>query len=537
MKEIVMKILDESVKVKEAFVKKNADRIVDAADRVAASIVSGHKILIFGNGGSAADAQHIAAEFINRFQIERRPLPAMALTTDTSVITSIANDYHFDEIFSKQIIALGRKDDMAIGISTSGNSPNVIRAIEAAREMDLFTIGFSGRGGKLAECADMVFAVESETTARIQETHITLGHILCDLIERILFPVPQQPVPQQPVPQPVPVPDIGLGQEGLGQGLRHGKMPFEPIDLAPLKTYSLSERESKVCADDFAYPWKIGGRFKDFLGSLPDILAATDIKAVIASIAAAVEERKTVMLAMGAHVIKVGLNPIVIDLMERGILTAVALNGAGIIHDFELAMTGMTSEDVAASLGDGTFGMARETGEFLSEAIRKAGRESLGLGHAVGLSLIEKNLPFMEKSILAAGARLGIPVTVHMAIGTDIIHIHPGFDPEAAGAASHRDFRIFASAVATLESGVYLNVGSAVLLPEVFLKALTLVRNLGHEVRHFTTVNMDFIRHYRPMTNVVTRPTLEGGKGYNLVGHHEIMLPLIAAGVIEASEK
>jgi len=309
---------------------------------------------------------------------------------------------------------------------------------------------------------------------------------------------------------------------------------FNPIDLTHLKTCSLSERKSKVSSDDFAIPFKKDSCFKDFLDSLPNILGAADLKEVISAIAAASKNHKTVMLAMGAHVIKVGLNPILIDLMTRGIIKSVAMNGAGIIHDFEIAMTGQTSEDVAASIGDGMFGMARETGEFLSHAIRNADTKSMGLGEAVGEAIIENRLPFADKSILAAGSRLGIPVTVHIAIGTDIIHTHPAFDPKAAGGASHRDFRTFASVLATLEHGVYLNVGSAVILPEVFLKAVTLVRNLGYSLKHFTTVNIDFIRHYRPMTNVVNRPTLEGGKGYNLIGHHEILLPLIAAGVIES---
>lgn len=188
MKQIILNILDESVKVKDAFIRNNIDLIIKAGDKMAACLASGHKILIFGNGGSAADAQHLAAEFVNRFRVERRPLAAMALTTDTSVITSIGNDYHFDEIFSKQVMALGQKDDIAIGISTSGSSGNVIKAMEAATEIGLLTIGFSGRGGRLVQCSDILFAVESETTARIQETHITLGHILCDLTERILFP-------------------------------------------------------------------------------------------------------------------------------------------------------------------------------------------------------------------------------------------------------------------------------------------------------------------------------------------------------------
>ncbi len=311
---------------------------------------------------------------------------------------------------------------------------------------------------------------------------------------------------------------------------------FKPIDTGRLKTYSISERKSKVSADDFAAPWRKGGSFAEFIDSLPDILAGTDVRTVISSISEAFLKKKTVFVGMGAHVIKVGLNPLIIDLMRRGIITAVAMNGAGIIHDSEIAMTGRTSEDVAASLGDGSFGMARETGEFLNGAIKRAERESLGLGEAVGKEIAEKDFPFRDKSILAAGAIFDIPVTVHVAIGTDIIHMHPGFDAGATGAATHRDFLTFASVVSTLNEGVYLNIGSSVILPEVFLKATTLARNLGHNIDTFTAVNMDFIRHYRPMTNVVGRPTAKGGKGINLTGHHEIMLPLIAAGVIEAVE-
>jgi hypothetical protein len=209
------------------------------------------------------------------------------------------------------------------------------------------------------------------------------------------------------------------------------------------------------------------------------------------------------------------------------------MNGAGIIHDLELATVGQTSEDVAAALGDGSFGMARETCAVLAEALAAAEKNATGLGGAVGRAILEKKLPLMDQSILAAGARLGIPVTVHVAIGTDIVHMHPGFDPARAGAATHHDFRLFAAIVSTLEQGVYLNVGSAVILPEIFLKATTLVRNLGHPLADITTVNLDFIKHYRPLTNVISRPTAKGGRGINLVGHHEILLPLIAAGVIE----
>ncbi|MEW6673003.1 MAG: hypothetical protein AB1427_14960 [Thermodesulfobacteriota bacterium] len=315
------------------------------------------------------------------------------------------------------------------------------------------------------------------------------------------------------------------------------KRPILPIDLNHIKTKPLAERKSLVKAGDAARPWRNGASFKDFLDSLPNILAGSQVRKVIAAMAAAAKSEKVIILGMGAHVIKVGLNPVVVDLMERGIVSAVAMNGAGIIHDFELAMTGRTSEDVSASLKDGAFGMATETGAFLCEAIQYAGHHEIGIGEAVGKSIIGNALPFAAKSILAAGARLDIPVTVHVAVGTDIIHMHPQFDPAAAGEATHRDFRTFAGMVAGLEGGVYLNVGSAVILPEIFLKAVSLARNLGYRLDSFTTVNMDFIAHYRPLTNVVRRPTAQGGQGVNLIGHHEILLPLIAAGVIEEIEK
>jgi hypothetical protein len=309
---------------------------------------------------------------------------------------------------------------------------------------------------------------------------------------------------------------------------------YTPIDLTDLKTYSLSDRKSKVSREAFARPWKAAGTFAEFLAGLPKILAAEDLLAVVDALVRSFQGGKTVLFGMGAHVIKVGLNPVVIDLMQRGVITGVAMNGAGIIHDLELALVGRTSEDVAAALGDGSFGMAKETGEFLSAAIDEARKSGLGLGEAVGRKIFEEGLPHADGSLLAEGFRLRIPVTVHVALGTDILHMHPRFDPAAAGAASHRDFRILARLVAGLEDGVYMNVGSAVILPEVFLKAVTLGRNLGHPIRNLTTVNLDFIRHYRPMTNVVCRPTADGGRGISIVGHHELLLPLIAAGVIEA---
>ncbi len=309
------------------------------------------------------------------------------------------------------------------------------------------------------------------------------------------------------------------------------KPEIAPIDLSRVRSYPLVERASKVDAVDFAGTWDCGGSLSDFLNRLPAVLAAAELKHAIAAVAEAGRAGKPVIFGMGAHVIKVGLGPIVIDLMARGIITGVAMNGAGIVHDTEVAMVGRTSEEVGEALANGAFGMAEETGSFLGRAVASG---SKGLGRSVGQAILDAGLPFVDKSILAAGRRLGLPVTVHVAVGTDIIHMHPGFDPARTGAASHLDFRILAAEVAGLEGGVYINAGSAVILPEVFLKALNLARNLGHRVERFTTVDLDFIRHYRPTQNVVTRPTARGGKGISLVGHHEIMIPLIAAGVIEA---
>jgi hypothetical protein len=272
---------------------------------------------------------------------------------------------------------------------------------------------------------------------------------------------------------------------------------------------------------------------KIFFQSLPDFLAARDFKEVVGRMVRAYQEGKPVILGMGAHPIKVGLNPLIIRLMERGIFQAVAMNGAGIIHDFEIAFAGQTSEDVSAEIGRGAFGMAEETGRMVNEAINDGWKKGWGIGRSVGEMIWRGKFAHRKMSITAAGARLEIPVTVHVAMGTDIIHMHPQARGEATGEGSHRDFRLFAGVVSRLEGGVYLNLGSAVILPEVFLKALTLVRNLGYGVKNFTTVNMDFIPHYRPLTNVVHRPTLAGGKGFHLTGHHEIMFPLLTAAILE----
>lgn len=307
---------------------------------------------------------------------------------------------------------------------------------------------------------------------------------------------------------------------------------MKKIDTSKIKTYSLKGRESKVRLKDFSRPLPKGSSFSDFFSSLPDILAAKQLKEVAAAIVQARRDGRPVMLGMGAHSIKVGLNPVIIDLMEKKILTSLSLNGAGVIHDFELAFIGQTSEDVDKEILSGAFGMADETGSMINRAICSAEADE-GIGTAVGRMIGQSDFPFRDRSLFAAGHRLGVPVTVHVAIGTDIIHMHPSFDGKATGAAAQNDFLTFCSLVADLEGGVYINLGSAVLLPEIFLKAVTLCRNTGAELRHFTTVNMDFVQHYRPNTNVVRRPTQGGGRGYAITGHHEIMLPLLAAAVID----
>ncbi len=308
---------------------------------------------------------------------------------------------------------------------------------------------------------------------------------------------------------------------------------FPPLELKNIKTYSLKDRPSKVSVNDFGRPWRYGGSLKDFFKGLPRILAAHDFNQVADKLARAVKEKRTVILAMGGHPIKVGLAPIIIDLIERGVISLLAVNGSVMVHDTEVALAGATSEDVAASINKGTFGMARETAELINAAALEAVQNDSGLGMALGLKLEAGHYPYANKSVFAAAARLNMPVTVHVALGTDIVHIHPQADGASLGQASLADFRLFCEAVATLEDGVFINLGSAVILPEVFLKAVSLARNLGHDLKGLTTVNMDFIRHYRPRVNVVERPTAQGGRGFNLIGHHELMFPLLAAALIE----
>ncbi|MFZ5875039.1 MAG: hypothetical protein ACOYXU_01400 [Nitrospirota bacterium] len=309
---------------------------------------------------------------------------------------------------------------------------------------------------------------------------------------------------------------------------------FPAVDFSRIKTYSTQSRPSKVRVADIAKPHRKGRSLARFLDTLPDILAARTLKAVINDITTASRAGRPVIVGMGAHPIKVGLNPILIDLMNRGVISCLAMNGAGIIHDLELALVGKTSEEVEAGIDDGSFGMARDTAELLNGAITRGAKQGIGLGQAVGDLIRRGKFPYKAMSLLATASRLNIPATVHVAIGTDIIHMHPSADGAAIGATSLEDFKRLTAVVAHLEGGVYLNLGSAVLLPEVFLKAVTIARNLGHHLANFTTVNMDFTQHYRPVTNVVRRPTQAGGRGYTLTGHHEIMFPLLVAGVIEA---
>jgi len=314
-------------------------------------------------------------------------------------------------------------------------------------------------------------------------------------------------------------------------------MKFDPLDFSQIRTYPVAERANKVNAESFARPHSEGGSLRGFLENLPDFLAVRDLRETVAAVAGAVRAKRPVVLMMGAHSIKVGLNPIFVAAMRGGILNAVAFNGAGAIHDFELCYQGETSEDVQRGLDDGSFGMVDETGRRMNAALADGVARGLGAGRALGEAALTANYPNLHLSILATGAELGIPVTAHIAIGTDIIHQHPTTNGAVLGEASYRDFQTFAAVCSQLEGGVVLNIGSAVIMPEVFLKALTIARNLGHKVERFTTATFDMTRHYRPTENVQRRPTKLGGQGFYLVGHHEIMIPLLFAAITEELKK
>jgi hypothetical protein len=317
------------------------------------------------------------------------------------------------------------------------------------------------------------------------------------------------------------------------------KYNLEPLDFDKLKTVSIHERGGKVKTADFARPYAKGSGVAGWLDSLPHILAGDSMRGVVEAIRAARQKRKPVIWGMGGHVVKCGLAPVFRNLMELGYVNAVTMNGAASIHDFEIAIAGHTSEDVEEVLPDGSFGSAEETGRQMNRAIIEGNAANLGMGEALGLSLQTLAKPeFSEFSILAEAYRRSIPVTVHVAIGTDTPHTHPAADAAAIGAATHRDFRLFASIAREMHhGGVYLNVGSAVVLPEVFLKAVSVVRNLGFPLSNFTTVNFDFLQHYRPKVNVVERPhARSGGHGYAITGHHELTIPLLAAILIETDQ-
>ncbi|MDD3982391.1 MAG: deoxyhypusine synthase family protein [Candidatus Omnitrophica bacterium] len=306
------------------------------------------------------------------------------------------------------------------------------------------------------------------------------------------------------------------------------------VDLSRVKTYSVKTRKSKVSAGDFAQPPRKGAGFRSFFSSLPNILRAADLRSAAEAAASAGRRKKAVIFMAGAHVIKCGLGPVIIELIKKRVISCVCLNGAGVIHDFEIALQGRTSEDVASGLAAGRFGMGRETAEFINNAVNAGASCRQGFGYAVGSRIRGKEFPHSRLSVLRGACDHGVPVCVHVAVGTDIIHQHPSFDPAAAGKASYADFLTLVKEIRGLNGGgVLLNFGSAVIMPEVFLKALNLARNLGSEVKDFTAVNFDMIHQYRPAQNIVCRPVLSGGKGYYIIGHHEIMLPLFAQAVVE----
>ncbi|MDP8229645.1 MAG: hypothetical protein P9L93_00920 [Candidatus Gorgyraea atricola] len=306
------------------------------------------------------------------------------------------------------------------------------------------------------------------------------------------------------------------------------------IDLAKLKTYPISKRKSKVRHQDFAKSPSKDASFSDFLKTLPNILAGNSFREVVDAIVSAHKKKKPVIVMMGSHVIKCGLNPVIIELIKKKVITAIALNGSGAIHDFEIALIGKTSEDVEVSLEDGSFGMVKETALYLNGAFGEAVEREIGAGQAIGRVIEEEKLSFKNLSLLYNCVKQNVPATVHIAIGTDIIHQHASCDGANLGEASLRDFHDLIEVVSMLgDGGVVLNIGSSVILPEVFLKALNVARNLGHKVKNFTACNFDMINHYRPYQNVVKRPIKSGGAGYTIIGHHEIMIPLLAQAIVE----
>lgn len=309
---------------------------------------------------------------------------------------------------------------------------------------------------------------------------------------------------------------------------------LQPIDLSEVQTYELSSRPSKVTMKDFAEPVVEEDTLHDFLGKLPNILAVQGLRGVSEQIKRARDLSKPIIWGIGGHVVKTGVSPLIIDLLKRGFVTAIASNGSVLVHDTEIALVGFTSEDVDATLGKGDFGAAKETGELLNSAAKAAHRDSIGLGEAMGRELTAMKPPHADSSLICQAYEHKVPFTSHLTIGADIGHFHASCNGAALGAASHTDFKLFSSIVKEMNGGgVYLNFGSAVVMPEIFLKAVTVIRNLGHELKDITTANFDFVQRYRPMTNIVHRPTANGaGNGYSITGHHELTLPLLAAQII-----
>ena len=316
--------------------------------------------------------------------------------------------------------------------------------------------------------------------------------------------------------------------------------PYRPLETDSLRTRSIKGRPSKVELAAFARPYRKGGGLQGWMRSLPGILAGTDFREAVESLERARQKKRAMVWGLGGHVVKCGLNAVIVDLMERGFVSALALNGATAIHDLEIAMVGATSEEVEKDLAEGDFGVSEETGREMNAAVDRGVREGKGIGQALGEWILERpgDYPHADYSLLACALRRKVPVTVHVALGTDTTHYHPSADGEALGRGTLQDFRLLASVVRDLhDGGVYLNCGSAVILPEVFLKAVNLVRNLGHPLEAFTTLNLDFLQHYRPTRNVVQRPTVGSGRGIALTGHHELMIPLLAAALVERDQE
>lgn len=309
---------------------------------------------------------------------------------------------------------------------------------------------------------------------------------------------------------------------------------YQTVDLSKVKTYPIADRKSKVDREAFAMPVDSTASFAEFWNSLPDYLAVKELRELTMRILSA-RGKHPIIWMMGAHSLKVGLSPVYIDLLERGFINCLASHGAFAVHDIEIALFGCTSEEVNDTLKDGRFGMVRETGEFFTTALKEAKQKNLGLGEALGEHLLRVNAPYASDSLLVRCLQKEVPLTIHVGIGTDIVHEHPGLAAEILGECSYRDFKILCHTVSKLDGGVVLNIGSAVIMPEVFLKALAVARNLGHGCRDFWAANFDMIQHYRSLQNVVKRPTSTGGRGLTFTGHHEIMMPLLAAALVHSS--